>query len=172
MINRYQTKELTGKMWVFAANQDDNFSAFEDLLKKNSPDVQNLRYGWNVTAALKQKLAQSFTKAFGERAVPVLSNAEVELANHIGKLGLVYGDAYVHLIQDQLGSLDDMKKEFAEVVNKEFDTLDLDPEESANLFQCWNMLAAVRSTGSIPTIKVVEFADSSQLGLHSKAPVS
>jgi hypothetical protein len=99
-----------------------------------------------------------------------LSNAEVELANHIGKLGMVYGDAYVHLIQDQIGDLDKHKSEFAEIVNKEFDTLDLDPEESANLFQCWNILAAVRSTKIIPTIKVVEFADNTQLGIHSKGP--
>lgn len=46
--------------------------------------------------------------------------------------------------------------------------MDLNPTESANLYQAWNVLAAVLHTDELPTIKVVTFNENNTLGLYVK----
>lgn len=169
MVERYTIKSMTGKCWVYLAmNNEALFPEMENLLKKNSPDVQDLRYSFNVDSKLRKRLAESFVQAFGKHAIPVLSQDQVDVANHIGRLGLVYGEAYTKLIQEEIGSLDDAKEKFAEIVQAEYDTMDLNPEETAHLFHAWSIVSAVRGTGQLPDVRVVKFAEENTLGLYER----
>lgn len=169
MVERYTIKSMTTKCWIYLAmNNDALFPELENLLKKNSPDVQDMHWGFNVDAGLKKRLAESFVQHFGKHAIPVLSQDQVDVANHIGKLGLVYGEAYTKLIQSEIGTLDAARSQFAEIVSQEFDTMDLDEDETANLFHAWSIVSAVMGTSQLPDVRVVKFAEETTLGLHEK----
>lgn len=168
MIDRHALKNVSGKAWVYLANNSEGmFSRFETMLKKNSPDVQDLKWTWNVGSGLIERLHQSFIKSFGDNAIPVLSHDQVNEANMAGKTAFIFGEAYVNLIQDRTGTIVDVRQDLKNQVKERFEVDDLDEVEGKNLFKAWQLLTSCGSSG-LPELRVVEFNSETIVGLYSR----
>ena len=101
------------------------------MLKAKTEEVQSL--GYSNTEAFASEMAAQFYAEHGEDAVPVESMAESQKLDHIGARGAVVSDTLKKVLESKVRSAEEVHREIATAVEREWSWHDLEEEERAVL---------------------------------------
>lgn len=118
MINAWDLRWRLGSLWkeasIMKAHQKTVTEKLVDAIFDGVKDVEQLAgdsfYAAQLPEHVKEAAANRFRSESGSDAVPVKSTAEAVEAEHVGKVGVRVSDAARRVIEQTIGTFDDLKK--------------------------------------------------------------
>lgn len=173
MTDRHSRDYYSGLAWVYALKQDDiSVEAFLALLMTDCPDAEAIaERRYSAGDSLIESVAGAWRSIYGEKAVPVESEAEADRAGHLGRIGRITTKALCNFFHDTDLSLDHLERQGRGDVVRTYALDELHPAERDNLqlaIELTDRVAA--SVGIDKTARrttVVDFRDEEIFGTHS-----
>lgn len=148
------------------AKRPDLLSGFVAALEKGSPDVRGFDTYSYVPAEVKEAVAADFKTKHGKDAVPVRTLGESKDLDHLGKKGIVVGEALANVLASTLPSAAEVKEALKEETLARYGWSDLTEVERQNLTEAIDLInASGVAKASIDLIDVVDFRSPDLLGL-------
>lgn len=148
------------------AKRPDLLSGFVAALEKDSPDVRGFGAYSHVPPAVKEAVAADFRSKHGPDAVPVRTLAESKDLDHLGKTGVVVGEALANILATVMPSSAEVKEALREETLARYGWSDLTEDERRNLTEAIDLIndSGVAKT-SLDNIDVVDFRSPDLAGL-------
>lgn len=170
MIDKWSLQYQMQQIWMSALGQrPDLVDSFQIMLDDNSPDTKGIgeytaKY---MPVDVFDSVVAEFERRHGRDAVPVDSLAESEDVGHLGKRGIVVGDALGHILRRKYGTLVEIKARYATEVTRTYSWHELSDLEQTSLKRAVDTTAKVTDM-SLEMLEIVDFRDENLLGLHHK----
>lgn len=146
------------------AKRPDLISGFVAALEKNAPDVRGFDTYAYVPSDVKEAVVLDFKTKHGKDAVPVRTLSESKDLDHLGKKGVVVGEALANVLS--MPTAAQVKEALREETTARYGWSDLTEEERRNLTEAIDLinLSGV-AKASLDHIDVVDFRSPDLLGL-------
>ena len=162
MVDKYDAGWQMSAMWAEASDkQDAEGATLYAMLDADSEEVKDLHYQTHYRAG--DIVAEEFKKKYGEDTVPVKTLAESKEVEHFGKKAVVVSKSLSKVLEQKLGTYEEVKKKLGERSKTYHAWGDLNAEEQRNIDLVVQMINQV-SKLSIGDIDVVDFSDEGTLG--------
>jgi len=171
MIDKWSLQYHMSQIWLSAlGRRPDLVDSFQIMLDDNSPDCKGI--GEYTAKYLSDSVVNAVTAEFerrhGSDAIPVGSLAESEDVGHLGKRGIVVGDALGHILRRKYGTIDEIKARYATEATRVYSWHELSDLEQASLTRAIDTVACVTMDLALDSVEIVDFRDENLLGLHHK----
>ncbi|MFA5053346.1 MAG: ATP-binding protein [Parcubacteria group bacterium] len=168
MIDKWSLQYQMSQIWLSAlGRRPDLVDSFQIMLDENPPDCKGI--GEYTAKYMPDSVVSAVTAEFerrhGSNAFPVDSLAESEDVGHLGKRGIVVGDALGHILRRRYGTIDEIKARYATEVTRTYSWHELSDLEQTSLKRAVDTVADVTDM-SLETVEIVDFRDENLLGLH------
>lgn len=172
MVSKWDLRWRVNRIWNEALRQrPDLIRSFNLLLDHQKGDVAGFdEYGARtLDKEICQQVADSFVERHGSDAVPVANLGESEDLEHLGRKGVVVGQELRSVLQQVMGSLDEVKENLKKEATTEYSWHDLTADEQTHLRRSIHLLRSVGVDVSLDNFHVVDFRDEGLLGMFQPA---
>ena len=164
MVNSYDVKYASQKIWRHAVaakgSNPKTMEAFYNMLSSSREDVSGINQ-YNVSyfqeAGVVDRVADRFQQEYGNDAVPVANLGESQEMEHLGRRGIVVGEAMRNLVSARTGNVDTLRKNLKEEAIKKYGWADLSPEEQSNLTANVKLIVDSGIPLTMSQVEVVDF---------------
>lgn len=173
MVNHMDLTRATANVWTRAVNvRPDLFESYYEMVSDFAmpDDVTESDY-WTSDYSLQQKVAERFTKQFGDKALPVTSTESSGDIEHYGMKGIVVTKQIESLLRNTVGTVESVKRKLATETTKIYALHELTSVERKN-FQAakgllWQGMPTLTDEIAIASrIDIVDFRSPTLEGLH------
>jgi len=166
LVDRWDLEYTMKSIWFeAAAKQASARQKFVKILEDQEADVAGInQWSADVPEEVSKLVAARFRETYGDNAVPVLTLAESQDMEHLGKRGIIVSKSMMAVISKELGSLDVVKAGLRKEVLKTYGWHELTSEQQGVLESAMATLARVRPL-TIAEVDVVDFRSSDIEGM-------
>lgn len=169
MVDRWDLEVAMARAWITAIDVKPELAKeLHRLLMEGRPESHGVRYYYPDPVLKRrsfQKLANRFRGDFGENAIPVLKQEEIDEAQSYGKRGVVVPEDLFEVIKDEMPTLNNLKREKKSAVLEWIDFDTLNPAEQECLAMVQSLARVAHPELASAKVKVVLLRDKKQSAL-------
>lgn len=172
LLGMWEASTLTAKVWeaLYMKTTREHCDVVDKMLAGDVPDVEHFRYEWCVGLNTRKVVADRFKEKFGERAIPVRTESEAREIEFYGRhAAVVEAEPLRTILEHQVGTIEQVKRDLAEEIKSEHTMVDLDPIESKNYLLAMEFVSkSIKRSGFTLTkdVTIVEFRSPSVMGMR------
>lgn len=171
MVNRYEAEDAMAQAWAVVATQSPATvrSYLVPMLEKGAADIADLRY--RIGDETRKALVEGFVEKYGPTALAVRTVADAREAEHYGRRGVVQPDAFVAILEQELKTVEQLRRELADATTRLYSWSEFSDEEQTTWAKVMLLVeAAAKVTGYDPVesrTTIVDFRDANLSGTYS-----
>lgn len=172
LMESWEVHTLAAKVWeaLYMRSTREYCERVDAMLAGNVPDVEHFRYEWCVGMNARKQVASRFKEKFGEKTIPVRTDSEAREIEFYGRHGqVVESESLRTILEQEVGTIEQVRRDLAEEIKAEHTTVSLDPKESKNFVMAMEFVSkAIKRSGFslLKDITIVEFRSPSVMGMR------
>lgn len=177
LVDYWEAHQLTAKVWeaLYLRTTREFCDTVDRMLADNTPDVEHFRYDWCVGQNTRKQVAERFREKFGSEVIPVKTESEAREVEFYGRKGTVVdAEPLRHILEQEVGTIEQVKKSLADEIKAEHTTVTLDPVEAKNFVMALEFVSkATKRAGITITqdITIAEFRVPTTMGMRKQGKI-
>lgn len=177
LVEYWEAHQLTAKVWeaLYMRTTREFCDQVDRMLADNVPDIEHFRYEWCVGMNTRKQVAERFKEKMGGPIIPVKTESEVREIEFYGRKGtVVESEPLRAILEKEVGTIEQVKKELADEIKSEHPMVTLAPEEAKNFVMALEFVSkATKRAGLTITqdITIAEFRMPSTLGMRKSGKI-
>lgn len=171
MVSEFDAKWYACYIWAEKLKHEPSMDEeFYKLLLSGAGDLDQLKQGGHTLPDYTlDYVHQKFIKSHGEDAWPCVNAAEVTKVSFLGKRGVITPECLRQVLQQRMGTVDDLRSAFGQETEKIYAMHELSAEEQAVYNRARDLLSMVYPVGNGADYRVVDFRSDNIQGLYNPA---
>jgi hypothetical protein len=172
LVDYFEAHKLTARIWeaLYLSVGREHCDLVDRMLANNVPDIEYFRYEWCVGQNARKQVAERYKAKMGGPVIPVKTESEVREIEFYGRKGaVVEAESLRTILETEVGTIEQVKRDLAEEIKAEHTMVDLDPVESKNYLLAMEFVSkATKRSGFTLTkdVTIVEFRSPNTMGMR------
>lgn len=171
MVDRWDFMVRSRELLTAAfAKRPDLIDGFVATLERQGPEVEGFSYA-EPDEGLAKAVSAAFQARHGADAIPVRTLADSKDLDHLGKKGVVVGEAHAKVLSGTMQSLDAVRASLKEETLRTYGWHELSDTEKKNISESVDLIHPLIAGLKLDVVQVVDFRSPDILGLHGEGLV-